>query len=642
MPQPCPCDFLGFTKFIGLASLMGCLSLLSSCSFNNGEALSDTSLATKDPIDPPISQRITAKQNWTTEDSLWFYTTPQGSTLLPYDIFLSLELPSSNVLFRSDENLNRLRYLPQTISSKNPDGLPIGWVKETYQGRDYIGLTCAACHTAQINIGSTGIIVDGAPGQADMDKMMRELEASVAVTLEQSDKLSRMQQRLARADRGRSTENLVQQLTQILDELRHYNRTNAPIHDGNFVDYGFARLDAFGRIYNRIFAHLTPGTDNFRPATAPVNYPFLWDTPQHDFVQWNGIGDNADDGHVGRNTGEVLGVFASFDLTNQSQTVGYPSSALLKELMEMEAQLAKLVSPSWRELANIGILPPIDDDLAARGKEVYHNYQCHQCHKLIDSRAADRQITAQFASLNRIKTDPLMALNALQYEGNSGLLEDRPISLRDPSGPKFASRSSGLVALSHVTEGVILNALSGSTMDLSAQTRSGFAGGSGTEYLSQTVKHLDFTRVDKRDPTSLLAYKARPLNGIWATAPYLHNGSVPTLEDLFKPSCSPTEASTNVHCRPNRFTVGSRELDTSKIGFKERSPEDFPEIFVFDTQLPGNSNHGHEFASGVTEMILLDAAGKPVTNAAGEIQTQRFEPITVEDRQALVEFLKTL
>jgi hypothetical protein len=55
----------------------------------------------------------------------------------------------------------------------------------------------------------------------------------------------------------------------------------------------------------------------------------------------------------------------------------------------------------------------------------------------------------------------------------------------------------------------------------------------------------------------LLGYKARPLDGIWATAPYLHNGSVPTLYHLLLP---PAE-------RPKSFWLGSRDYDAEKVGY---------------------------------------------------------------------------
>ena len=77
-----------------------------------------------------------------------------------------------------------------------------------------------------------------------------------------------------------------------------------------------------------------------------------------------------------------------------------------------------------------------------------------------------------------------------------------------------------------------------------------------------------------------LNYKARPLNGIWASAPYLHNGSIPNLDELLK---RPSERSQAV------FKVGSREFDPVKVGFKTDVGEDF------NPTLPGNLNSGHDY-----------------------------------------------
>ena len=81
-------------------------------------------------------------------------------------------------------------------------------------------------------------------------------------------------------------------------------------------------------------------------------------------------------------------------------------------------------------------------------------------------------------------------------------------------------------------------------------------------------------------------YEARPLNGIWATAPFLHNGSVPSLDALFH----------KVDERPTTFSVGTRQFDTKRIGMV-----DVPGLPKFDTRLPGNSNVGHEFGSELTD-----------------------------------------
>ena len=89
---------------------------------------------------------------------------------------------------------------------------------------------------------------------------------------------------------------------------------------------------------------------------------------------------------------------------------------------------------------------------------------------------------------------------------------------------------------------------------------------------------------DRRAP---LAYNARPLNGIWATPPYLHNGSVPNLYLLLSPAGE----------RPAKFYLGSREFDPVHVGY---SFEKFPGAFAFDTAIRGNHNTGHEFDDGVS------------------------------------------
>ena len=107
-----------------------------------------------------------------------------------------------------------------------------------------------------------------------------------------------------------------------------------------------------------------------------------------------------------------------------------------------------------------------------------------------------------------------------------------------------------------------------------------------------------------------LAYKVRPLDGIWATPPYLHNGSVPTLYDLLSP----------VSERPKTFYSGSREFDPVKVGL---ITDPAPGLTRFDTSKPGNLNIGHEFSN------------TPGPGVIGRL-------IQPDERKAIVEYLKTL
>jgi hypothetical protein len=87
-------------------------------------------------------------------------------------------------------------------------------------------------------------------------------------------------------------------------------------------------------------------------------------------------------------------------------------------------------------------------------------------------------------------------------------------------------------------------------------------------------------------------YVAPPLDGIWATAPYLHNGSVPTLEALLDSPKRPTYW---------RRSISQRELDPRAVGWKHqvlshgKAAETDPSRRkrIYDTTLPGYSNQGH-------------------------------------------------
>jgi hypothetical protein len=99
-------------------------------------------------------------------------------------------------------------------------------------------------------------------------------------------------------------------------------------------------------------------------------------------------------------------------------------------------------------------------------------------------------------------------------------------------------------------------------------------------------------------------YTAVPLDGIWLTAPYLHNGSVPTLADLLEP----------VDQRPKQFWRGLDLFDAVKVGWVSDGGEAERIGTRLDVSRPGNSNAGHTY--GTT--------------------------LSAEDKQALLEYMKTL
>ena len=117
-------------------------------------------------------------------------------------------------------------------------------------------------------------------------------------------------------------------------------------------------------------------------------------------------------------------------------------------------------------------------------------------------------------------------------------------------------------------------------------------------------------------------YRARPLDGVWATAPYLHNGSVPTLRDMLLPKDK----------RPASFCVGGREFDPINVGVITKARKNdtcAAGLTDFDVSLLGNSNRGHSFEGKETDVSKL---------SPGVIGPE----LTDNERRSLVEYLKTL
>jgi hypothetical protein len=85
-------------------------------------------------------------------------------------------------------------------------------------------------------------------------------------------------------------------------------------------------------------------------------------------------------------------------------------------------------------------------------------------------------------------------------------------------------------------------------------------------------------------------YVAVPLEGLWLRAPYLHNGSVPTLVDLLE----------KTDRRPKVFRRGYDVYDPVRVGFVTSGPEADRVGTLFDTSLPGGGNDGHLYGTDLS------------------------------------------
>ena len=279
----------------------------------------------------------------------------------------------------------------------------------------------------------------------------------------------------------------------------------------------------------------------------------------------------------------------------------------------MERHLRSLTSPQWPQ----DLLGKIDQDKARRGDKIFQA-KCVSCHSEIDRMDPLRKVVANFTNVKDAGTDPTMAVNALTYTGPSGILEKQYLGLE--TGSLVMEEEMPVAAL---LTAATTNVVATPDPDKWFVRRwADWAYTLAASYFDNKIKPSlrkgNYTPDSTAQPfASLMAYKARPLNGIWATAPYLHNGSVPTLYDLLLPKKKAGDSDEGEY-RPDEFYTGSREFDVVKVGLKSQGYKGSRYL----THLKGNSNAGHNYSN-------IDADGK------ADIMTKK-------DREDLLEYLKTL
>jgi hypothetical protein len=319
-----------------------------------------------------------------------------------------------------------------------------------------------------------------------------------------------------------------------------------------------------------------------------VSFPPVWDIWLFDWVQYNASVRQP----MARNVGEALGVRAR---TNFLDAAGRPvplperwdTSVLVREIDLIERTLQRLRPPPWPE----DVLGPVDRAEAARGRAAFVA-RCAACHGIQEIRGTSypAEWHVPVIAASRIGTDPNAA---------------RGFATRryDASALGLGLAVTGGEALHAATEAVQARAYD--TLDPPATVPERRAlDGFGRENLVRAP----------------CGYKARPLIGIWATAPFLHNGSVPTLHDLLSPT------------RPVAFTVGDREFDPEKVGYRTDRPE-FGTLF--DTTLTGNSNAGHWFRDAPGPGVIGPALGEAERRAIIaylKVATEEDYPRRVMDR----------
>lgn len=560
-------------------------------------------------------------QNWSAKQQGWWYAATQGSRLMPLAWLKALEQADNDQPFLAPAHLARYRLLPRdgalpvgfAADDNDDSGLTFSrlrWFAGQSPREKWVGLNCAACHTAEVAFGDRTLRIDGGPSLFDYQSFVEAVDAALKATLASASasspdgqaKWNRFASAVfacARADPGCSQrqggwsrdnaanrdllKGVLAKLIAWEDKVEHLNST--PLR------YGYGRVDAFGHIFNKISLFSGEQNPTVNPADAPVSYPFLWDIYRHDKLQWNGIvpasrvklgARSLDVGALGRNTGEVLGVFGDVAVEENRGLRGYPSSVWANNLEDLERLLMSLRAPVWPS----DLFGPVTGD-TARGKQLFADH-CASCHAPQPGTAPYKVHMTPLTRGDPNATDPWMACNSIRYTSPPGKLVGTPIGYIG-TGPRFQAGTNAQLAdmLSTTVKGALVNKAG----QIVTQAGRIFLGVDGRPRVVSTEETPDIRGaiLDAcyAQQSPLFAYKARPLDGVWATAPYLHNGSVSSLYQLL---LAPAK-------RLERFPLGTRQYDPAKVGYSV-DPAAPGNGFTFDTNQPGNAKDGHDYGVG--------------------------------------------
>jgi hypothetical protein len=293
---------------------------------------------------------------------------------------------------------------------------------------------------------------------------------------------------------------------------------------------GYARTDAFGRIGNLV-ARLKNPTE----LTATVSVPHMWGIKYKSMFHWNANTNSV----MNRNVGQSFGLGAV--LTNQEGegSAKYDATSNIHNLGKLEKLLYKIQVPNFME--SFANHKRESREVLQKGCTTFVN-TCMSCHqsgrrvgptkKLVHDHVIDHKFIntdTWYSELQKapvegvpFKTALFSFVNAVKarYYERYDVSEEQQIRWqnKDLRGPELF-RDTFLGESDHDKDGI-------------------------SSYVNL--------------PKERAGYPARSLAGAWATAPYLHNGSIPNIRTLLTPE----------NDRPNIFFVGSNEFDNENHGFR--------------------------------------------------------------------------
>jgi len=582
-------------------------------------------------------------------------------------------IPSPKTIHTDQETLQRYGYSDSSNTPasgqtgkwpvENTDGLPVGFARLTgatdpaagAPQPDLIGLTCAACHTGSIRYQGTSIRYDGGPAMVNLLNLEKATGLSIAYTLSPllPFRFDRFATRVlgpnaSQADRNALKKGLSDAFAVVTAQATTLQNLWERVHQQD-TEEGYGRLDALNRIGNQVFytdmvlSGVAVPDNNIHIRDAPVSFPPVWNVPWFLWAQY----DASIQQPLIRNAGEALGVSALLNLSPDTEPgTHFRSSVEVQTLNAMEKMIAGpdpfaqtprgfagLKSPKWPS----DMFPgddawKIDPAKVERGRKIYAEI-CVECHLgPVNDPVFDAQYPGKrfWDDPHWVKDGDRKVLDEVQ-KGVAGMGTDpgqaHVLMLRTVDVPAFLdfqpardlAGCSGMPAASAEMSYALALMIA---VDRAARQWMKDNKISPAEQAAIWETRKNCPNAGSAQETH---YRARPLNGVWATAPYLHNGSVPSLYWMLTPAAQ----------RPKQFCMGMRDFDPQQVGFHvdagqkpncARGETLFSAVDSKGAAIPGNSNLGHSLE------------GTPGPGKPGVIGRLLLE----DERTDLIEYLKTL
>ena len=522
-------------------------------------------------------------------------------------------LPSPKSIHADAPALRRFGYAPSPDARTEPapddvfglrptvvenfDGLPVGFARltgvanpGTGQGEpDRIGLTCAACHTGSIRYKGISVRFDGGPAMVELRKLEIATGLSILYTLKVPGRFGRFAARVLGPDESQSERD---KLEADLAAVGDYLLNQKQIYDKTIkakgqkdTDEGFGRLDALNRIGNQVFytdlalGGLSGLENNLHADDAPVSFPPIWTVPWFWWAQY----DASIEQPLIRNAGEALGVSA---LINLSPTIRRRRCSARRWRWKIwfasrRCCVAPIRSPANRKAladchrrnghrSSSPTIPP------GRSGRSGSPRVARSTPRSASSATSDRSMTPPSTRNSPTRVFGLRSNGITTPEERCSIRSRRarPAWERTPRNPragvaagsgarlpKFAAgRGTGRAVEMQGFAEFLLDEMPFSVALMIVVDKVSRKWMKDRDVQEPALTELWGQRSNCPNPLSKLKpqYRARPLNGVWATAPYLHNGSVPSLYWMLRPAAE----------RPKQFCMGARDFDPEQVGFR--------------------------------------------------------------------------